>query len=87
VSPEDASPAPAEEKGLSFPVKKVLRTLVALERSCLEVALVVSGTDPMTYEKHEETRLRAACVRVLPSLARVEQELRAMALHGVTGEP
>jgi ParB/RepB/Spo0J family partition protein len=85
VSPEDASPAPAEEKGLSYPVKKVLRTLVALERSCLEVAFVVSGTDPMTYEKHEETRLRAACIRVLPSLARVEQELRGMAVHGVTG--
>lgn len=87
LSPEEAFPAPAEEKGMSFQVKKVLRKLVAMERSCLEVALLVSGTDPMTYEKHEETRLRGACVRVLPSLARVEKELSAMAAHGVTGEP
>jgi ParB-like chromosome segregation protein Spo0J len=87
LSAEEASPAPAQEKGLSVQVKKVLRKLVALERSCLEVALVVSGTEPMTYEKHEETRLRAACVRALPSLARVEKELRALAAHGVTGEP
>jgi hypothetical protein len=72
---------------MSFQVKKVLRKLVAMERSCLEVALLVSGTDPMTYEKHEETRLRGACIRVLPSLARVEKELRVMAAHGVTGEP
>lgn len=87
LSPEEASPDPAEEKGMSFQVKKVLRKLAALERSSLEVALVASSTDPMTYEKHEETRLRTACLRVLPSLARVEKELSAMAAHGVTGEP
>lgn len=87
LSAEEAAPAPAEEKGLSVPVKKVLRKLVALERSCLEVALLVSGTDPLAYEGHEQTRLRAACVRVLPSLARVDKELSALASHGVTGEP
>ena len=87
LSAEEASPAPAEEKGMSAQVKKVLGKLVALERSCLEVALVVSGTDPMTYEKREETRLRAACVRVLPSLGRVEKELRALAAHGAAEEP
>lgn len=87
LSAEEAAPAPAEEKGLSYQVRKVLRKLVALERSCLEVALIASGTAPMTYEKHEETRLRGACVRVLPSLARVEKELRAMATYGETGEP
>jgi ParB/RepB/Spo0J family partition protein len=87
LSSENASLAPAEEKGVSFPLKKVLRRLVALERSCLEVALLVCGTDPIMYEQYEETRLRAACGRALPSLARVEQELRAMAAHGVRGEP
>ena len=87
LSPEEASPDPTEEKGMSFQVKKVLRKLVTLERSCMEVALVASSTDPMTYEKHEETRLRTACLRVLPSLARVEKELRDLAAHGVTGEP
>lgn len=86
-SPDHACPPPAEEKGLSFPVKKVLRKLVALERSCLEVALLVSGTDPIMYERHEETRLRVACGRALPSLARVEQELRGMATYGKMGDP
>lgn len=87
LSPEEASPDPAEEKGMSYQVKKVLRKLVTLERSCLEVSLIASSTDPMTYERHEEARLRAACVRVLPSLARVKKELRDMAAHGVTVEP
>jgi ParB/RepB/Spo0J family partition protein len=79
LSSEQACPNPAEERGLSFQVKKVLRRLFALERSCLEVALLVSGTDPVTYERDEEVRLRVACGRVLPSLARVEEELRGMA--------
>jgi len=87
LSPEDASPAPTEEKGLSFPVKKVLRKLATLERSCLEVAFLVSGTDPIMYERHEEVRLRVACGRVLPNLSRVEQELRGMATYGKMGEP
>jgi hypothetical protein len=65
----------------------VLRKLVALERSCLEVALLVCGIDPVMYERHEETRLRAACGRALPSLARVKKELCAMAGFGETGEP
>ncbi len=87
LSPDqDACPAPSEEKGLSFPVKKVLRKLATLERSCLEVALLVSGTDPIMYERHEEIRLRTACGRALPSLARVEKELRDMSTYGSTGE-
>lgn len=85
--PEEASPDPAEEKGMSYQVKKVLRKLVILETSCLEAALIASSTDPLAYEKHEETRLRAACIRVLPSLARAEKELREMAGCGNTGEP
>lgn len=87
LSPEQARPDPAQEQGMSVQGKKVLRTLVALERSCLEAALLVSGTDPGMYEPHEEARLRAACVRALPSLARVEKELRAMTAHDVTVEP
>jgi len=88
LSPDDdVSLPPAEEKGFSFQVKKLLRRLVALERNCLEVALLVSGTDPIMYERHEETRLRVACGRILPSLSRVEQELRGMATYGKMGEP
>ena len=87
LSPDEARPDPAEEKGASFQMKKVQRMLCALERSCLEVACLVSGTDPLMYEQHEETRLRAACGRVLPSLARVERELRAMATCGKTEDP
>jgi ParB/RepB/Spo0J family partition protein len=87
LSPQEASPDPSEEKGMSYQVKKVLRKLVTLETSCLEAALIASSTDPMAYEKHEETRLRAACIRVLPSLAHAEKELREMAGCGNTGEP
>ena len=83
LSPED----PTEDKRLSFPVKKVLRKLVSLERGCIEVALLVSGTDPITYERHEEVCLRVACGRVLPSLSRVDEELRGMATYGKMGEP
>lgn len=87
LSPPDAGHDPVEEKGVSLPVKKVLRRLCALERSCLEVACLVSGTDPLMYEQHEETRLRVACHRVLPSLARVEKELHGMASYGKTEDP
>ena len=85
LSPEEACPDPAEEKGVSFQVKKVLRRLCTLERRCLEVELLVSSTDPLTYEQHEQVRLRSACARVLPSLVRVEKELHGMA--GKTGDP
>ena len=77
---------PAEEKGLSFQMKKVLRRLFALERNCLEVALLISSTDPVMFERDEEVRLRVACGRVLPSLARVENELRGMATYGKMGD-
>ena len=66
---------------------KVLRRLFALERNCLEVALLVSRTDPITFETDEEMRLRAACGRVLPSLARADVELRGMATYGKMGDP
>jgi len=40
----------------------------------------------MTYDRDEEVRLRLACGRVLPSLARVEEELRGMAGCGKMGD-
>jgi ParB/RepB/Spo0J family partition protein len=83
---QDAHPAPVVEKGLSLPLKKVLRRLATLERSCLEVAQLVSGIDPVMFEQHEETRLLVACGRVLPSLSRVDNELRGMATYGKMGE-
>lgn len=87
LSSEETSAVPLQEKGLSFQVKKVLRKLSTLERLCMEVAFIASGIDPVTYEKHEETRLRAACLLTLESLSRVEKELRVMAAHGVTESP
>jgi hypothetical protein len=87
LSPDGACPTPAEEKGLSYEAKKVLRRLFALERNCLEVALLVSRTDPIMFETGEEMRLRAACGRVLPSLARADEELRGMATYGKMGDP
>ena len=87
LSPDGACPTPAEEKGLSYEAKKVLRRLFVLERNCLEVALLVSRTDPITFETDEEMRLRAACGRVLPSLARADVELRGMATYGKMGDP
>ena len=88
LSPDqDACPAPAEEKGLSYEMKKVLRRIFALERNCLEVALLVSRTDPVMFETDEEMRFRAVCGRVLPSLARADEELRGMATYGKMGAP
>ncbi|HBG05258.1 MAG: hypothetical protein A2075_20915 [Geobacteraceae bacterium GWC2_58_44] len=88
LSPDqNACPAPPEEKGLSCEMKKVLRRIFALERSCLDVALLVSRTDPIMFEIDEEKRFRAACGRALPSLARVDKELRGMATYGKMGDP
>ena len=44
-------------------------------------------TDPITFETDEEMRVRAACGRVLPSLARADVELRGMATYGKMGDP
>jgi hypothetical protein len=53
----------------------------------MEVALLVSRTDPIMFETDGEMRLRAACGRVLPSLARADVELRGMATYGKMGDP
>lgn len=84
---QNACPDPAEEKGLSVEIKQVWRKLFALERNCQEVALLVSGIDPIMYERHEETRLRVACGRALPSLAHADNVLRGMATYGKMGDP
>jgi len=82
-SPDEiGDPEPSGEKGLSFEAKKLQRRLFALEKSCLEVALLLSRTDFIMFETEEETRLRTVCGRVLESLAGVEKELRASAVAG-----
>jgi len=63
-------------------VKKLLRGFCALEKSCLELGLLVSGINPITLEKNEKMRLQVASGRVFPCLARVEEQLREMATWG-----
>ncbi len=69
----------AEEKGLCFKAKTLLRTLVSFETKCLDMALLLSSTILGGYEELEETKLRVACGKVLAGLVLVEEELRQIA--------
>lgn len=86
ISGEHVDTNPAEEKGMSSPVKKLVRKLCALERCCLEVASLVSATDPIMLERNDALSLQIASARVLPGLARVEELLREMATCGKMGD-
>jgi len=68
--------SPAEEHGLGGQAREVRRQLLACERSCLETAALLFGTDLGQFETEEERILRQACGQTLGSLARVERELR-----------
>jgi len=73
---------PRDEKGLSFAARQIQQRLFALEKACLEVALLFSCTELGQFETDEEKRLRAGCARVLNGLASVEKELREAAGGG-----
>jgi ParB-like chromosome segregation protein Spo0J len=73
---EEALVDPRDEKGLSFKARQIQQRLFNLDKVCLEVAFLFSGTELGQFETDEEKRLRAGCARVLNSLAGVEQELR-----------
>jgi len=68
--------APAEEKGLGPEAKTLLRSLVAFEGKCLEMARLFSGIILGGYENIEERILRIALSKVSAGLLRVEEELR-----------
>ena len=73
---EDILIAPADEQGLGFPAKQLLRRLLALERNCLEVTLLFSGTELGQFETHEEQRLRNGCACALVGLDKAKEALR-----------
>ena len=76
---EDPVLSPAEEQGLSFQPRHLLRRLLALERSCLGVTHLFSGTELGQFETVEEQRVRKGCARTLVSLGRAQDALRAAA--------
>ena len=80
-------PDPADEQGLSLEVKKLQRRLYALDKSCMDLSLLLYRTDPIMFEEDEDRRFRAACGRVLPSLARVGEQLRGFATYGKMESP
>jgi hypothetical protein len=79
---EGAFVDPRDEQGLSFTARQIQRRLFTLEKACLDVALLLSGTELGQFETDEEKRLRAGCLRVLNGLAGVEKELRKAANGG-----
>lgn len=76
---EDIQISPADEQGLGFQVKQLLRRLLALERNCLEVTLLFSGTELGQFETHEEQRMRNGCAKALVSLDQAQEALREAA--------
>lgn len=74
--------APEQESGLCPAAKVVLRKIVGFEKRCLEMALLLTGTDFAQFESKEEGRLREFCSRALTGLAVVEQELRKVVKGG-----
>jgi ParB-like chromosome segregation protein Spo0J len=79
VPDEGALVDPQDEKGLSFKARQIQQRLLSLDKGCIEVAGLFSGTVLGQFETDEEQWLRAGCARVLSSLACVEKELRAAA--------
>lgn len=76
---EDLVLSPAEELGLSHQPRHLLRRLLALERSCLEVTHVFSSTELGQFETFEEQRVRKGCARTLVSLGQAQDALREAA--------
>ena len=83
---EDILVAPADEQGLCFHVRQLLRRLLALERNCLDVTLLFSGTELCQFESHEELRVRNGCARALVSLDHAQEALREAA-EGTNSRP
>jgi ParB/RepB/Spo0J family partition protein len=75
---------PAEERGLCFQVRHLLRRLLTLERHCLDVALLFSSTELCQFETHEEQRVRNRCAGVLVSLGHAQKTLREAAQRDET---
>ena len=76
---EDILVSPADERGLSFQTRQLLRRLLALERNCLEVTFLFSGTELCQFETHEELRVRNGCTCALVSLDQAQEALREAA--------
>ncbi len=76
---EDLVLSPAEEQGLSHQPRHLLRRLLALERSCLEVTHLFSSTELGQFETFEEHRVRKGCARTLVSLGHAQDALREAA--------
>jgi len=77
---DDMSIFPLDEKGLGLEARQMQRKLLAMEKMCLDVALLFSGMELGQFETNEEKRLRLVCGRGLVSLGHAQK-----ALHEVTG--
>ena len=73
---DDIFISPADEQGLCLQAKQLLRRLIALEQTCLEMALLFSSTELGQFEAHEEQRVRSGCARALVSLGHTQEALR-----------
>ena len=72
---EDIVISPADEKGLGPEARQMQQKLLIMERACLEVALLFSGTPLGQFEVDEEQRLRARCAQTLVSLGHAQKAL------------
>jgi len=76
---DDIVISPLDEKGLGLQARQMQRRLLTMEKSCLEVALLFSGTELGQFEVDEEKRLRAGSSRALVSLGHAQKALSAAA--------
>jgi hypothetical protein len=68
-----------DEKGLGLQAGQMQRKLITMEKMCLEVAFLFSGTELGQFETDEEKRLRVGCARALVSLGHAQKALREAA--------
>lgn len=71
--------SPLDEKGLGLQAKQMQRKLLAMEKMCLEAALLFSSTELGQFETDEEKRLRSGCARALVSLGHAQKALHEAA--------
>ena len=71
--------SPLEDKGLGLQARQMQQKLIAMEKMCLDVALLFSSRSLGQFEVNEEKRLRSGCARALVSLGHAQKALHETA--------
>jgi ParB/RepB/Spo0J family partition protein len=72
---DDILVPPCDGQGVSLQARMLLRRLLALEKTSMNVAALFSGTELGQFENHEEQRVRRGCARALVGLGQAREAL------------